>query len=45
MTSSRAFAAEVAFAVDANADGFGFHVAVSDHAHGVNFPRTWGSGS
>jgi hypothetical protein len=29
--------AEVAFAVNANADGIGFHVALSDHKHGVDF--------
>ena len=31
------FRAEVAFAVDADADGIGFQVAVSDHEHGVDF--------
>ena len=29
--------AEVAFAVHAHADGAGFHVAVADHEHGVDF--------
>ena len=31
------FRAEIAFAVDADADGVGFHVAFSDHEHGVDF--------
>ena len=29
--------AEIAFAVQAQTDGVRFHVAVSDHEHGVNF--------
>ena len=37
MTSSRGLRAEVAFAVDADADGAGFHVAVADDEHGVDF--------
>ena len=31
------FGAEIAFAVDADADGVGFHVALSNHEHGVDF--------
>jgi hypothetical protein len=31
------FGAEIAFAVDPDADGVGFHVAFSDHEHGVHF--------
>ena len=37
MTSSRGLGAEIAFAVDADADGVGFHVAVADDEHGVDF--------
>jgi hypothetical protein len=29
--------AQIAFAVDADADGIGFHVAIPDHKHGVDF--------
>ena len=31
------FGAEIAFAVDADAYGVGFHVAFSNHEHGVDF--------
>src|SRR5882724_5815903 len=31
------FGAEIAFAVDADANGVGFHVAFSNHKHGVYF--------
>src|SRR5262249_7488803 len=31
------FGAEIAFAVDADADRVGFHVAFADHEHGVHF--------
>jgi hypothetical protein len=31
------FDAAIAFAVDANADGVGVHVALSDHEHSVHF--------
>src|SRR6266446_1689542 len=31
------FGAEVAFAMDADADGISFHVAFSDYEHGVHF--------
>jgi hypothetical protein len=31
------FGAEIAFAVDADADGVGFHVAFSNYEHGVHF--------
>src|SRR5207244_12170791 len=31
------FGAEIAFAVDTNADGVGFHVALADDKHGVDF--------
>src|SRR5438874_1064909 len=31
------FGAEVAFTVDADADGISFHVAFPDHEHGVDF--------
>jgi hypothetical protein len=34
---SARFGAEIAFAVDAHADGIGFHVAFADHEHGVHF--------
>ena len=37
IASAARFGAEVAFAVDAHADGVGFHVAFSDHEHGVDF--------
>ena len=37
ITSLRGFRAEIAFAVDAEADGVGFHVAVADDEHGVDF--------
>src|SRR4030095_4397632 len=30
------FGAEIAFAVNTNANGIGFHVALSDHEHGVD---------
>ena len=31
------FCAEISFAVDADAYGIGFHVALSGHEHGVDF--------
>ena len=31
------FRAEIAFAMDADADGVGFHVAFPDYEHGVHF--------
>ncbi len=31
------FCAEISFAVDADTDGVGFHVAFSDHEHSVHF--------
>ena len=34
---SARFGAEIAFAVHADADGVGFHVALSDDKHGVHF--------
>src|SRR6516162_6786575 len=30
------FGAKIAFAVDADTDGVGFHIAFSDHEHGVH---------
>ena len=35
--SPRRFRAEITFAVNADADGAGFHVAFSDYKHGVHF--------
>ena len=37
IASARGFGAEIAFAVNADADGVGFHVAFADHEHGVHF--------
>ena len=31
------FGAEIAFAVNADADGIGFHIAFSNHEHGMDF--------
>ncbi len=36
-TWSPGLRAEVAFTVNTHADGVGFHVAISDHQHGVDF--------
>ena len=31
------FGAEISFAVNADADGIGFHIAFSNHEHGMDF--------